>query len=69
MPKCFRLCDGVPGQFFQGQRRARPDPYFPGVENAIRDYAYVNRDTQLSNPPQFMKIMADYVNNLIQKTL
>ncbi len=40
---------------------------FPSHDSAIRDYAYVNRDTQLSNPPQFMKIMADYVNNLIQK--
>jgi len=40
---------------------------FPNHDRAIRDYAYVNRDTRLSNPTQFMKIMADYVNNLIQK--
>lgn len=55
------------GNFFKVNDERDLIRIFPAVENAIRDYAYVNRDTQLSNPPQFMKIMADYVNNLIQK--
>jgi hypothetical protein len=40
---------------------------FPAYEKTIRDYAYVNRDLLGSDKVQFMKIMADYVNNLLQK--
>jgi len=40
---------------------------FPAYEKSINDYAYVNRDTQKSDAVEFMKIMVDYVNNLLLK--
>lgn len=39
---------------------------FPAHDNSIKDYAYVNRETENTDKVQFMKTMADYINNLLQ---
>jgi hypothetical protein len=42
---------------------------FPSYEKDIIDYAYVNRDIEKSDKVQFMKFMADHINNLLLKNL
>lgn len=58
---------GYNGSFYRVEDVKDLVRLFPSHENDLKDYAYVNRETEKNDKVQFMKIMADYVNNFIQK--